>query len=98
MPAREQDSTRILRLAAWIWIGYLLALGLMDLFLYTQARLPLVPNAPIQPPLPPNPLNPSAQNLSFFPVYLHYAANGLVALSFLAFAYCDCIHAQLIPA
>ena len=95
MPAREQDSTRILRLAAWIWIGYLLALGLMDLLLYMQARLPLVPNAPIQPPLPPNPLNPSAQNLSFFPVYLYYASNGLVALSFLAFAYWDWIQEQL---
>jgi len=95
MQARDRDSTRILRLAAWIWIGYLLALGIMDFTLYTQARLPLA-NPPITPPLQPNlPLNPPQQNPSFFPVYLYYAANGFVALSFLAFANWDWIREQL---
>jgi signal transduction histidine kinase len=95
MQARDRDSTRILRLAAWIWIGYLLALGIMDFILYTQAGLPL-PNPPINPPLRPNlPLNPPPQNPSFFPVYLYYTANGFVALSFLAFANWDWIREQL---
>ncbi|MEW6401452.1 MAG: sensor histidine kinase [Chloroflexota bacterium] len=79
-----QSSPRILRLAAWIWIGYLLALGLMDLVLYSQIRLP-APSLPINPPLLPNQFpNPGR---TFFPVYLYYAANGFVAISFLAVTY-----------
>jgi signal transduction histidine kinase len=92
MHSRAQDSVRILRLAAWIWIGYLLAMAAMDFILYTQARLPLVPNAPNQPLLPNPPLIP---RFPLFPVYLYYMANGLVALSFLAFAYWDWIQEQL---
>jgi signal transduction histidine kinase len=93
MQARDHDSIRILRLAAWIWIGYLLAMGLMDLILYTRARLPVLP---VNPPLQPNlPINPAQQNPSFFPVYLYYAANGVVALSFLVIAYWPWIQERL---
>lgn len=43
------DLTRILRIAAWIWIGYLIAMLLMDFVLYTpQAQNILAQNpAPI---------------------------------------------------
>src|SRR5919204_3857554 len=96
MQAPAGDSVRILRLAAWIWIGYLLALGIMDFILYTQARLTLPPNGTNQP-LPPlnQPLDQSPFANSLFPVYLYYAANGFVALSFLAFAYWNWIQKQL---
>jgi len=83
MQIRTQDSSRILRLAAWIWIGYLLALGLLDLILYSQARLPAAPGLPNQPLLPPTPQRAFPPLL---PVFLYYTANGLVALSILAVA------------
>ncbi|MBI5842826.1 MAG: sensor histidine kinase [Chloroflexi bacterium] len=92
MQARNHDSTRILRLAAWIWIGYLLAMAATDFILYTQAKLPLAPNLPNQP-FPPNP--PLVPRYPLFPVYLYYAANGFVALSFLVIAYWDWIQEQL---
>ncbi len=97
MQAPANDSVRILRLAAWIWIGYLLALGIMDFILYTQPRIPLLPNGPNQPLLPPNvQTNPQAAPVdALFPVFLYYAANGFVALSFLAFAYWNWIQIQL---
>jgi signal transduction histidine kinase len=84
------DSTRFLRIAAWIWIGFLLTMALVDFVLYTQMGLPLAqppslqqgtqgqPVPPIPPRLPPNP---------FRPVYLFYAANGLVAFAFLVLSH-----------
>lgn len=101
MQARSQDSTRFLRIAAWIWIGFLLAMASMDFVLYTQINLPIVQNLPLQqgaagqqlPPLNqqlrPNPLNPLRNPLK--PVYLFYAANGLVALLFLVFTHSNWI-------
>lgn len=84
------DSTRILRTAAWIWLGFLIAMALMDFALYTPQiqRLlgesvrfqPIVPNQPLT-----NPGLPLRINLS--PVYLFYTANGLTALLFLLFAH-----------
>jgi signal transduction histidine kinase len=97
MQARAQDTTRILRLAAWIWTGYLLAMAAMDLILYTQVNLPFDLNPPIQPLFPPIPqpnLQP-APNLSLFPIFLYYTAHGFIALSFLACAYWDWIQEQL---
>jgi signal transduction histidine kinase len=84
------DSTRFLRIAAWIWIGFLVALALMDFVLYTQMGLPISQNPPLQQglqgqPLPP--LQPGFPRDPFRPVYLFYAANGLVALAFLALAH-----------
>ncbi|RJP49950.1 MAG: sensor histidine kinase [Anaerolineaceae bacterium] len=95
MQARSHDSTRFLRIAAWIWIGFLLAMACMDFVLYTQVNLPIAQNLPLQqlPPLNqqlrPNPLNPLRNPLK--PVYSFYAANGLVALLFLVFAHSNWI-------
>ncbi|HAX68665.1 MAG TPA: sensor histidine kinase [Anaerolineales bacterium] len=85
------DSTRVLRIAAWIWLAFLLGMLLMDFVLYqpqTQAILGATvrpqPGLPNQPPLP------NQQNLlrgMLFPVYLYYIANGFMALLFLASAY-----------
>lgn len=87
------DSTRVLRIAAWIWLAFLLGMLLMDFVLYqpqTQAILGATvrpqPGLPNQPPLP------NQQNLlrgMLFPVYLYYIANGFMALLFLASAYWD---------
>jgi signal transduction histidine kinase len=87
MQARAQDSARILRLAAWIWIGYLIAMGIVDFILYTQF--------PPFPPPNPRPAPPPPRIILLFPVFLYYAANGLVALSFLAVAYWGWIQEKL---
>lgn len=87
MQAQVQDSVRILRLAVWIWIGYLLAMGIVDFILYTQF--------PPFPPPNPRPAPPPPQIILLFPVFLYYAANGLVALFFLAVAYWGWIQEKL---
>lgn len=87
MQAQVQDSARILRLAAWIWIGYLLAMGIVDFILYTQF--------PPFPPPNPRPVPPPPRIVLLFPVFLYYAANGLVALFFLAVAYWGWIQEKL---
>ena len=96
MPA--QDSTRILRIAAWIWIGFLLAMAVMDIALY--AFTPPMQNPPLQPgmPLPlfdqhPDPLRPP--RLPMAPVYAFYAASGLVAFIFLIFTHSDWVGRKL---
>lgn len=97
------DSTRILRIAAWIWIGYLIAMLLMDFVLYTpQAQNILAQNpAPIQQPAPGQQRPPLANNqipppgLRLWPVFLFYVANGLVALSFLLFTHWQWIQNKL---
>lgn len=80
----SDDSTRILRIAAWIWLGYLLALALMDLALYAPLiqRL-LAGGARFDPNLQNQLVQPRSPLLS---VYLFYIANGLVAFSFLLLA------------
>src|SRR5690349_11236858 len=91
MQARN-DSTRILRIAAWIWIGYLIAMLLMDILLYLpQAQALLAHNGPqngpaLQPP-PPGP--------RLWPVFLFYVANGLVAFAFLLFTHWKWIQTKL---
>jgi signal transduction histidine kinase len=94
----KSDSTRILRIAAWIWIGYLLAMALMDFILYTpQVGRILAQNPPAQQPIPlineslPRP--PLNQRLT--PIYLFYTASGLVALAFLAFTHWTWVQGQL---
>lgn len=97
------DSTRVLRIAAWIWLGFLLAMALMDFALYTpqvqqwlgeNSRLPGLPNQPISPN--PGANNPAqAQRISYNPVYLYYSANGLMALLFLLFAYWEDVQDRL---
>ena len=106
MQASSQDSTRFLRIAAWIWISFLLAMAVMDFVLYTQVNLPIITqNPPLQqgvpgqqpqpfdqPPLLPQPTQPRTP---FRPVILFYAASGLVALLFLVFAHWDWIQKKL---
>ena len=101
----NDDSTRVLRIAAWIWLGFLFAMALMDFALYTpgvQSLLGdsiLVQPAPLNQPLLPNPgaNNPQGQPLRglFYPVYLFYSANGLTALFFLFLTYWDDIQIKL---
>ncbi|MCE9645906.1 MAG: sensor histidine kinase [Chloroflexi bacterium] len=96
------DSTRILRMAAWIWIGFLLAMLVMDSVLYlpqVQGRLgqtnpaPLQQFVPGQPGLPVNPPPLGSQRL--IPVVLYYFANLSVAFLFLIFTYWTWIQAQM---
>ncbi|MCB0119349.1 MAG: sensor histidine kinase, partial [Anaerolineales bacterium] len=89
------DSTRILRTAAWIWLGFLFAMALMDFALYTPqiqkflgGAVRVVQNQPAPPP------QNQGRNL-FGPVYLFYSANGLTALLFLVFAYWGSVRDQL---
>jgi signal transduction histidine kinase len=90
----QTDSTRILRIAAWIWIGYLLAMLLMDVVLYMpQAQALLAQNGPQNGPalLPP----PPGPGPRLWPVFLFYTANGLIALVFLLFTHWRGIQARL---
>jgi len=99
------DSTRFLRIAAWIWISFLLAMAVMDFVLYTQTNLPISQNPPLQQGAPGQQFQPFSQPLlpnqpnqlksPFRPVYLFYAANGLVASLFLIFAHSDGIQKKL---
>src|SRR4030042_1790451 len=93
------DSTRILRTAAWIWIGYLLAMAFMDFVLYTLIQLPVVQNIPLQPGLPGQPLPPLNPRPfigpRFTPVYLFYVLNSLIACTFLFFTHWDWIREDL---
>ena len=101
-----KESTRILRTAAWIWIGFLLAMAVMDFVLYTQMNLPLiVQNPPLQQVVPGQQIPPNQQGLQpvqpilpkspLRPVYLFYGASGLVAMLFLVFAHSDSIQKKL---
>jgi signal transduction histidine kinase len=98
-----KDSIRFLRIAAWIWISFLLAMAVMDLVLYTQMP-PITQNPsllqsapPGQQLLPPDqqstPLNQAGN--PFKPVFLFYAASGLVAVILLIFAYWGWIQKKL---
>lgn len=85
----SENSTRILRIAAWIWLGFLLGMALLDFVLYLPQVQRMLVRRPFQ--IPPNqplpPLSPSAPRFPLLPIYLFYAANGAAALLFLAFAH-----------
>ncbi|GAB4463440.1 MAG: hypothetical protein Kow0070_23950 [Anaerolineales bacterium] len=85
----SDDSTRILRLAAWIWLGFLLVMALLDFILYLPQIQRLLAARPFLIPQhqPLLPLAPAQPRAPLTPVYLFYAANGLAALLFLALAY-----------
>ncbi len=88
----QTDSTRILRTAAWIWIGYLTAMLLMDAFLYMpQAQALLAQNGPQNGPV----LQPPPPGPRLWPVFLFYSANGLIALVFLLFTHWKWIQTRL---
>ncbi len=88
----QTDSTRILRTAAWIWIGYLIAMLLMDVVLYMpQAQALLAQNGPQNGPA----LQPPRPGPRLWPVFLFYTANGLIALVFLLFTHWKWIQTKL---
>jgi signal transduction histidine kinase len=88
----QTDSTRILRIAAWIWIGYLLAMLLMDVVLYMpQAQALLAQNGPQNAPA----FQPPRPGPRLWPVFLFYTANGLIALVFLLFNHWKWIQTKL---
>ncbi|MBM3125735.1 MAG: sensor histidine kinase [Chloroflexi bacterium] len=93
------DSVRILRIAAWIWIGYLLAMAFMDFLLYTQVQTPIGPTLPLQPELlgqPPQPFVPRPPlGLRLGPVLLFYFIYSVAAFAFLLLAYWDWVKDQL---
>lgn len=92
----SEDSSRILRAAAWIWLGFLASMALVDFVLYLPQVQRLLGGRPF-PPLPTLPLlpNPSPPRFPLLPVYLYYAANGLAALLFLALAHGEAVKAKL---
>ncbi|GMV34107.1 sensor histidine kinase [Chloroflexi bacterium CFX5] len=79
-----EESARVLRTAAWIWLGFLLSIIVMDFILY----MPQLQAQPLPDPGPP-------LRIRLFPVYLFYSFNGLTALLFLATTYWDWIQEQL---
>ena len=98
------DSTRVLRIAAWIWLGFLIAMAVMDFILYlpqvqqmlVDTRLEPIVQTPIPPLQGQNPqgiLQPHPE--SIIPVIIFYIANVIVALLFLAFAHLDDIKERL---
>ncbi|MCA2002113.1 MAG: hypothetical protein LDL51_09630, partial [Chloroflexi bacterium] len=82
----SQDSTRFLRIAAWTWLGFLLAMAWMDFFLYSQAGLPIARPPLLQQGLPERPPPLTARN-PLRPVFTFYAANGLAASVFFLLAH-----------
>ncbi len=89
------SSTRLLRLAAWIWIGFLLAMLAMDFFLYMpQVERALAQNAPNiqQPPLPFLPARPAFR---LFPVFIYYLTNLAISITVLAFTFWEWIQNKL---
>lgn len=98
MPA---DSTKILRTAAVIWLGFLIAMLLMDVALYTPRIQHLLDQTERfqnlgqnQPPLLPQ--NPQGQpHNPFISIFIFYTANGLIASLFLIFSYTNWIQEKL---
>lgn len=97
----QADSTKILRTAAFIWLGFLIAMLLMDIALYTPRIQNLIGQAERiqtlqqnqQPLLPQNPQG-QPRNL-FTPIYIFYTANGLMAISFLIFSYWNWVQGKI---
>lgn len=93
------NPTRILRLAAWIWLGFLIAMLVMDLVLYApQVQRMLGQNVPFVQQLAPGgqnpPINPPPPG-RIFPIVLYYTTNIAIAFTFLAFTFWDGIHDRL---
>lgn len=97
----QSDSSKILRAAAWIWLGFLIAMAFMDTVLYTphiQTMLAISERIQAlqqnqQPLLPPQRLG-QPQN-PFAPIYLFYFSNGVAALFFLLCSFWDWIKRKL---
>lgn len=85
------DFARVLRTAAWIWLGFLVAVAVMDFALYTPRVQQILGESARLQPLLIRPSNPGANMPplslplpNLFPVYLFYSLNGLMAFLFLA--------------
>lgn len=87
--SHPNDSTRILRISAWIWIGYLLAMLVMDVLLYMPQLQRLMGQTVLFQQQPLNPINPPLRPPNLFPVLLYYTVSLSVAVLFLAFAHWD---------
>lgn len=83
------DSNRILRTAAWIWISFLLNMALLDFVLYLPQVQRLLTGRPFHIPQnqPLLPIPPQSLRFPLLPIYLFYAANGVAALLFWALAH-----------
>jgi signal transduction histidine kinase len=90
----NDDSTRILRSAAWIWIGFLIGMAVMDSILYLPQIQRMAAQPILQAPQTLPPRNPRPFGI-LMPVLLFYTANGLMALLFLFFAHWRGIKAQM---
>ncbi|RIK31745.1 MAG: hypothetical protein DCC56_06070 [Anaerolineae bacterium] len=89
------SSTRLLRLAAWIWIGFLLAMLAMDIVLYMpQVQRALAQNAP-NPQQPTLPFPPAQAAFRLFPVFIYYLTNLAISITVLAFTFWDWIQNKL---
>lgn len=97
----QADSTKILRTAALIWLGFLIAMLLMDVALYTPRIQQVIGQAERIQTLQQNqqqllPQNPLVQPRNLFaPIYIFYTANGLIAILFLFFSYSNWIQERL---
>ncbi|MDO9303450.1 MAG: histidine kinase, partial [Anaerolineales bacterium] len=91
------------RIAAWIWISFLLAMAMMDFVLYTQLSLAATQNPPLlqsaqsqqSPSLDQQSNQPDQTEDPFKPVYFFYASSGLVALTFFILAHSGWIQKKL---
>lgn len=96
MQTHSDDSTRILRLAGWVWVAYLAAMATLDFFMYSRG--PFSANLPNQSfllqNLRPNPGLVRPAN-ALMPVYIYYLANGLFAGSFLIILFWDWVKIRL---
>jgi signal transduction histidine kinase len=89
----QADSFRTLRTAALIWLGFLIAMAIMDLALYTPRIQNMVAITERiqnfqqnQQPFFPQPSLGQERN-PFAPIYIFYTANGFIALLFLGLSY-----------
>ena len=89
----QSDSSKILRTAALIWLGFLIAMLLMDILLYTP-RIQNILSATDRIQNLPNQSLAQARN-PFAPLFIFYTVNGLVALLFLFFSYWNWIQEKL---
>lgn len=91
----HDDSTRILRKAAIIWLGFLIAMALMDNLIYTpRIQAILEKSERSQTTQQSQPELGKTRN-PFFPIIVFYTANGLTALIFLSFTYWNWIKEKL---
>jgi signal transduction histidine kinase len=89
----HDNSSRILRIAAFIWLGFLIAMLIMDIALYTPRIQNMLTNVERVQDFQQNNLVQS-RNL-FGPIYIFYTANGLMALLFLTFSFWNWIQEKL---